>query len=42
MEKKEYEVPTMDVVQLQNTGMLMASGQAKASMNGTFVDNESF
>jgi hypothetical protein len=40
MEKKEYEVPTMEVVQLQNTGMLMSS--AKASMNGTFVDNESF
>ena len=26
MKKKEYEVPTMQVVQLKQTGMLMTSG----------------
>jgi hypothetical protein len=40
MRKQEYETPTMEVVQLQNTGMLMSS--ANATMNGTFVDGESF
>ena len=29
MRKKEYERPTMQVVELKQTGMLMTSGQGK-------------
>ena len=38
MKKKEYERPTMQVVQLQQTGMLMTSGPVNATMNGTFEE----
>ena len=30
----------MQVVELQNTGMLMASGEVKATMKGTFTEED--
>ena len=38
MKKKEYERPTMQVVQLKQTGMLMTSGQVDATMDGTWTE----
>ena len=32
MKRKDYEKPTMKVVKLQHTGMLMTSGQVGATM----------
>ena len=38
--KRLYEKPTMKVVKLQHTGMLMASGQVEATMNGTWTEED--
>ena len=40
MNKKDYQKPTMKVVQLQHTGMLMTSGQVNATMNDTWTEEE--
>ena len=40
MKKKEYERPTMQVVQLKQTGMLMTSGNVNATMNGTWTEED--
>jgi len=38
MKKEYYQKPTTEIVQLQNTGMLMTSGEVDATMNGTFTE----
>ena len=38
MKKKEYERPTVDVVELKIAGILMTSGDVSATMNGTFTE----
>ena len=38
MKRKAYERPTAQVVKLQHTGMLMVSGEVKATMDGTFEE----
>ena len=38
MKSKTYEEPTMQVVKLQQTGMLMTSGNVNATMNGTWTE----
>ena len=38
MKRKTYEEPTMQVVKLQQTGMLMTSGNVNATMNGTWTE----
>lgn len=38
MQKKEYEKPSVEVVVLKQTGMLMTSGEVNATMNGTFTE----
>ena len=38
MKKKEYEKPSVEVVVLKQTGMLMTSGNVSATMNGTFTE----
>ena len=38
MRKKDYERPSMEVVELKQTGMLMTSGQVDATMDGEFED----
>ena len=40
MNKKDYQKPTMKVVKLQHTGMLMASREVQATMNGTFTETD--
>ena len=40
MKRKAYERPTAQVVKLQHTGMLMASGEVKATMKGTFTEED--
>ena len=40
MKRKTYEEPTMQVVKLQQTGMLMTSGPVNATMDGTFVEED--
>ena len=40
MKRKTYEEPTMKVVKLQHTGMLMTSGQVQATMNGTWEEED--
>ena len=42
MNKNDYQKPTMKVVKLQHTGMLMVSGgdNVGATMNGTFEEEE--
>ncbi len=42
MKKKEYERPTMQVVVLKQTGMLMTSGQVDATLNndGVFTEED--
>ena len=42
MKKKEYERPTMQVVVLKQTGMLMTSGQVDATLydDGTFTEED--
>ena len=36
MKKKQYEKPSVEVVVLKQTGMLMTSGNVNATMDGTF------
>ena len=36
MRKKDYERPSIVVVELKQTGMLMTSGEVDATMNGTW------
>ena len=38
MQKKEYQSPTVDVVELKIAGILMTSGDVSATMNGTFTE----
>ena len=44
MKRKDYEKPTMQVVEVKLTGMLMTSGQVNgqvnASMNGTWTEQD--
>lgn len=40
MKKKEYEKPSVEVVELKQTGMLMTSGQVNATMNGTWEEED--
>ena len=42
MRKKEYERPTMQVVVLKQTGMLMTSGQVDATLynDGAFTEED--
>ena len=40
MKKKEYERPTMQVVQLKQTGMLMTSGNVNATMDGEWTEED--
>ena len=43
MKKKEYEKPSLEVVVLKQTGMLMTSvnsGDVSATMNGTFYEED--
>ena len=40
MKRKNYEKPTMLVVELRQTGMLMTSGQVQATMNGTWEEED--
>ncbi len=40
MKKKEYLSPTVDVVELKHTGILMTSGDVSATMNGTFTEED--
>ena len=42
MKRKDYEKPTMKVVQLRHTGMLMTSGgkNVNATMNDTWVEED--
>ena len=40
MKKKEYERPTMQVVEVKQTGMLMTSGQVNATMNDTWTEQD--
>ena len=38
MKKKEYEKPSVEVVVMKQTGMLMTSGQVNATMNDTWTE----
>jgi len=39
MKKRNYEIPTMKVVQLKHrTSLLVGSEQVSAKMNGTFTE----
>ena len=40
MKKKQYEKPSIEVVVLKQTGMLMTSGQVNATMSGTCYEGE--
>ena len=40
MKKKEYEKPSVEVVVLKQTGMLMTSGDVSATMDGTFTETD--
>ena len=40
MNKKRYQKPTMKVVELRHTQMLMASGTATATMNSTWTEED--
>ena len=43
MKKKQYEKPSLEVVVMKQTGMLMTSvnsGDMNATMNGTFEEEE--
>lgn len=40
MMKKDYQEPTMKVVKLQHTQMLMTSGQVQATMNDTWEEED--
>ena len=38
--KKNYQKPTIQVVEVQHTQMLMASGNVNATMRGTFTETD--
>jgi len=38
--KRLYEKPTMKVVKLQHTGMLLTSGHVKATMNESWEEED--
>ncbi len=38
--KKKYEKPSVEVVVLKHTGMLMTSGEVKATMDGEWVEED--
>jgi hypothetical protein len=38
MKRKFYEKPTMQIVKLQHTGMLMTSGSSSATVNVTYSE----
>lgn len=40
MKKKEYEMPSVEVVVLQHSGMLMTSGDVGATIPGTFTEED--
>ena len=40
MKRKEYLSPTVDVVELKHTGILMTSGDVSATMDGTFTETD--
>ena len=40
MKRTSYKRPTMKVVQLKQTGMLMTSGQVDATMNNVWDDED--
>lgn len=41
MKRKDYEKPTMKVVQLKHrTSLLVGSEQVNATMNGTFTEED--
>ena len=40
MKKKQYEKPSVEVVVLKQTGMLMTSGQVNATMTDTWTEED--
>ena len=40
MKRKKYEKPSVEVVVMKQTGMLMTSGQVNATMNGTWDEED--
>ena len=40
MKRKEYEKPSVEVVVMKQTGMLMTSGQVNATMNDTWTEED--
>jgi hypothetical protein len=40
MKRKDYQRPTMKVVKLQHTQMLMTSGEVQATMNNKFTETD--
>ena len=38
MKKKQYEKPSVEVVVLKHTGMLMTSGSVNVTMNDTWTE----
>lgn len=38
MKRKKYEKPSVEVVELKQTGMLMTSGPVNATMDGVFTE----
>jgi hypothetical protein len=40
MKRKKYEKPSVEVVVMKQTGMLMTSGQVNATMNDTWTEQD--
>ena len=40
MNKKEYKTPTIEVVELKQTGMLMTSGDRSAAMSVIYEEED--
>ena len=40
MKRKEYLSPTVDIVELKHTGILMTSGDVSATMDGAFTEED--
>ena len=40
MKRKEYESPTMDVVEVKQQPTLLAGSQVNATMNGTWEEED--
>ena len=40
MKKKQYEKPSVEVVVLKQTGMLMTSGSVNVTMNDTWTEED--